>query len=386
MRVMSPPADQYRVEIARNAGDLARYREAWDDLARDASDPNIFHESFNLLPAIDAFGAGRDSRFLFVVRDAGELGKSEAIGFFPMEFKGRFRGLPFRHLVAWQHSQLFLATPLLRRGHEMPAWLALLRWAASHPAEYSLIELPLTLRESETMRSLHRALASIDGTAAVIDSFERSILTRKAPSAEEYGARYGSAGAHREWRRQRRRLEERGTLELRRLERLEDVEPWLDRFMAMESGGWKGDTGSALTNDANEARYFRAVCRTAHASGRLHMLALILDDVPIAMQCNMLARGGAFALKVAYDESFSKYSPGALLELESIADMYRRDDFVWMDSCTRSGHPLMHRIWHDRITIEHVLVAPGGLWGRMIVALYPYLQHAKRTLSRIGSS
>jgi CelD/BcsL family acetyltransferase involved in cellulose biosynthesis len=382
---MDSSADQYRVEVARNADDLTRYRDAWDKLVRHAADPNVFYEPFSLLAAIDAFGAGKDSRFVFVVRDT-DSGNIEAVALFPMELKTRFRGVPFKHFAAWQHPQLFLATPLVRRDCGTLAWLTLLRWARLQSAQFSLIELPLTLREGETMRSLHRVLKSDGDSAAIVDSFERSLLTRKATSAEEYGSRFGSAGAYREWRRQRRRLSERGKLEVRRLEPIEDVEPWLDRFMAMEARGWKGKIRSALVSDPNEARYFRTICRSAHATGRLHMLGLFLDDAPIAMQCNILARGGAFALKVAYDENFSKYSPGALLELENIDDMFRREDFVWMDSCTRSKHPLMHRIWHDRITIEHILVAPGGLSGRLVVALYPYLQRARREFSRIRSS
>ena len=48
------------------------------------------------------------------------------------------------------------------------------------------------------------------------------------------------------------------------------------------------------------------------------MLALRLDGAPIAMKFNVEAGDGAFALKVAFDEAYARFSPGVALEIESI--------------------------------------------------------------------
>ena len=40
------------------------------------------------------------------------------------------------------------------------------------------------------------------------------------------------------------------------------------------------------------------------------MLGLFLDDRPIALKVNFVAGDGAFVFKTAYDEAFSRFSPG----------------------------------------------------------------------------
>lgn len=359
-----------QAELVRERRGLDRHRDAWEALAQASADPNVFLEPFNVLAAVDAFGWRESLRFVFV-RDGKEL-----IGFFPLELKMRFRGLPLRHLAAWEHPHLFLSMPLVHASRGVDAWRGLLRWAAAGGGR--LVELPAVVGGSATRRHLDAALAAEGGTVAVVSAFARALLAPTAANAEAYSARASSASARKEWRRQRRRLGELGRLELRRLAPGDPVEAWVEPFLALEAGGWKGEGGTALASDPRDAAYFRAVCGAAHARGRLHMLGLFLDGAAVALQCNLLAPGGDFALKVAYDERFARFSPGALLELDNIADMLGRDDFVWLDSCAGGSHPLMPRLWSERRVIEHLLVAPGRAAGRAVVALYPWLRRVRR--------
>ena len=52
------------------------------------------------------------------------------------------------------------------------------------------------------------------------------------------------------------------------------------------------------------------------------MLALCLDDEPVALKLNLLCPGGGHTFKIAYDERLEKFSPGVLLELENIRRMH----------------------------------------------------------------
>lgn len=367
----------HRVEVVRTPAELKRFGDVWEDLARQAADRNFFYEPISLLPAIDAFGADRDLCFVFVFETTAASGGASAIGFFPFEVKTSFRGLPLKHLALWRHPQLYLATPLVRETGATLAWRALLRWAAT---EGALIEMPLMLAEGVTYHSLRKAMQREGSTAARVDQFDRAVLMRYNMTSDTYCELASSPGARREWRRQKRRLGELGRLEVRAIQPEDNAETWLDWFLDLEAKGWKRAAGTALASGPAEESYFRAVCASAHKARILHMLGYFLDGVPVAMQCNIIMDRAAFALKVAFDERFRKYSPGALLELENIADMYRRDGFVWMDSCTMRRHPLMHRIWRDRRTIEHLLVAPAHGWGRLVIKIFPYLQQAKRRL------
>lgn len=367
-----------RVEVALTSADLMRQHSAWCDLVSRAADPNVFYEPYNLLAAIEAFGIERGSRFVFVFELVEGSNAARAIGFFPMELKKRFRGIPLKHFLMWQHSQLFLATPLVDAVRGVYAWQALFQWARE---ESHFIEIPLMLAGSATHRFLHDTLRLENGAATVVDRFDRALLVRDNSTSNEYCRKATSNNARQEWRRQRRRLAELGNLAVCAIQPADDAAVWLDWFMDLEAAGWKGGAGTALACSSSEERYFRSICTSAHRIGRLHMLGLFLDGRPVAMQCNLLSENGSFALKVAYDEAFGKYSPGVLLELDNIADMFRRSGFRWMDSCTMRGHRLMHRLWRDKRTIEHLLVAPGGGAGRYLVKLYPFMQALKRRLT-----
>ena len=368
-------ADRCRVEIIIGMEGLCECRSVLAALARRSAEPNVFYEPLCLLPAVEAFGADKESCFVLVLAPApGE----QAIGFFPFERKRKFRGLPVSHLVSWTHPHLYLSAPLVDRNYGVAAWQALLAWArrASHGA---LIEIPMIPGAGGAMQSLSEAMTGEPARLQIVNRFERALLERTADDAETYMRRSSSTGARREWRRQARRLSELGRLETRAIRPCDDATDWAESFLALENSGWKFRQGTAMLQRPNEAAFFRALCASAHREQRLHMLGLFLDDHPIAMQCNLFAHTGAFAIKVAYDERLAKYSPGTLLELENIRDMFGRDDFSWVDSCAKP-EALLHRFWRERRLIQHVLIAPGGWTGQLLVRLFPHLQTARRRL------
>ena len=99
-----------RVSVARNLTELASIVPAWDALARDALEPNPFYESWMLLPALRAFGAGQDVRVVLVWR--GE----RLIGLFPFHHVARYKGMPVSALRSWLHVHCLLCTPLVLAG------------------------------------------------------------------------------------------------------------------------------------------------------------------------------------------------------------------------------------------------------------------------------
>jgi CelD/BcsL family acetyltransferase involved in cellulose biosynthesis len=112
------------------------------------------------------------------------------------------------------------------------------------------------------------------------------------------------------------------------------------------------------------------------------MLALRLDGVPVAIKLNVLGGGGGYAFKIAFDERFEKYSPGVLLELENIRRLHQRPDVLWMDSLATHGHSLAERVWSDKAAFASLLIAPGRLAGRLLLAARPMLRLAKRAARR----
>lgn len=341
-----------QVAVARSAAEAAGFAAAWQALADRAAEPNPFYEPWGLLPALEAYGAGRDSR-IALVQDGARPGR--LIGVFPLEMRRGSRRLPLRHLVAWRHPHLFLATPLVDADRAEEAWRGLLAWSRRQGA--LLLDLP----DQSAEGPVAAALRAVQGGAGSrrLDRFERAVLRRDGGDAEDYMARSSSSGSRKSWRRLLRRLGTQGALELRGLSPGESAAPWIDRFLRLEAAGWKGRGGTAMASSPQAQRYFREMALAAQARGALHMLGLFLGDVPVALQCNLLAGTAGFAFKVAFDEAYATYSPGVLLEVEAIRDLWVREGFEWMDSCASPRSPLMGRLWSGTRPIERRIVATG---------------------------
>jgi hypothetical protein len=104
--------------------------------------------------------------------------------------------------------------------------------------------------------------------------------------------------------------------------------------------------------------------------GRLERLSLELDGQPIAMLASLLAPPGAFSYKTAFDERFSRFSPGVLLQLENLA-MLERAGIAWTDSCAAPDHPMIDSLWRERRALGRFSIAIGGtarraLFGRLV--------------------
>ncbi|RIK79631.1 MAG: hypothetical protein DCC68_12895 [Planctomycetota bacterium] len=129
-----------------------------------------------------------------------------------------------------------------------------------------------------------------------------------------------SAKRRSDLRRARRRAEEAGTVTTEIVApRPDQVDALLDEAFAVEMKSWKGEDGTAMACDPDEAAFCRAYARTASRHGVLRLCFLRIDGVAAAMHVAMVHGGGFWLLKIGYDESFARCSPGMLLIRESIA-------------------------------------------------------------------
>ena len=160
-------------------------------------------------------------------------------------------------------------------------------------------------------------------------------------------------------RRIRRRLEEELDGELMLTECVVD-DATVDRFIRLEASGWKGRQGTALACQPGWAEYFRKVCRGFAGEGRLRILQLGSNTTTVAMKVMAAAGAGLFELRVAYDESFARYSPGTLLEVEAIQHFHRGRD-AWVISNTNHATSPLLRVWPDRCAMTSILAeCPGA--------------------------
>lgn len=338
--------------MARAALDNTRDVARWDALAMHACEPNPFYESWYLLPSLSAFDPKGEVELL--VFEAGE----QLAGLMPVCRSAAYYHRSLPHLRNWLHPNIFLGAPLVATGLEREFWHHVLAWADDHCGVAAFLHIaPLPL-DGPVATSLRAVLQAEGRPAALVGTQERAMLQSNL-SPDAYLEESLSTKKRKELRRQHRRLEEEGTLEFNRQADAECITSWAEQFLSLEMRGWKGEAGSALACRPDTERLFRQCLQGAATRGKLERLDIRLDGKPIAMLANFISGPGAFSFKTAFDEDFSRFSPGVLLQRENLA-VLDRQDIAWCDSCAGEDHPMIDHFWRERRTVGKLNIAIGG--------------------------
>lgn len=347
------------VVVLRGAQAIAEIVPAWDDLAAAALEPNPFYESWMLRPAIELLGAGQDVRLVTVWAD-GRLG-----ALLPLQRESSYKGLPVGTLRSWRHRHCLLGTPLVRAEGAASHVAALVEWFRKAASVVALDYLPAD-------GPIYRLLTKI---ALPTEGYERALF-RRARDADAYLTTAVSRHDRQEVRRRERRLAERGAVAHVALRPGDAVERWIDELLELEARGWKGEQGSALACSEANRRFATEIFTAAFRRGRLQIVGLDLDGRPLARCSSILAGAGGYAFKTAYDETFARFAPGIIVEVDRIRALHDMPDVQWMDSFTDAGNVVLNRLWNQRVRIQGVVFATGAP-GKLALAALPLLRRAK---------
>lgn len=346
------PPDLLRLAAAENSAFIAE----WDDLAVNASEPNIFYESWYLLPSLRGFGPDIS---LFVPCIDGEI-----IGLLPLAFHSHYGRWPVPNVQNWQHPNIFLGTPLIRKGREGEFWQALLAHLDARPGRALFLHIDGMASDGAAAKALEDLCQSQKRRHALVQQSERAYLQSDL-GAEEYYLQTMRGKKRKELRRQKKRLEELGALTFMRSDGSAGLTEWTEEFLALELAGWKGKEGSALACDGATRQLFCDTLSGAAARGQLQLLDLRLDGKPLAMLVNFISGEGSFSFKTSFDEDYARFSPGVLLQIENLA-LLDNPAIAWSDSCAAAGHPMIDSVWAQRRKIGRYSVAIGGAGRRML--------------------
>jgi CelD/BcsL family acetyltransferase involved in cellulose biosynthesis len=350
------------------------WSEPWDRLAATASEANVFAERWFAEAGL-RLETPRDARMLSVW--AGET----LIGMLPVATAHRYGRTPVAHVENWLHHHAFLGTPLIQVGQERAFWAAILGtldeadWAPGFLHVVGLVE------NGPVHRGLAAAAASLDRSCVAVHRRERAFLESHL-SPKDYYEQAVRKKKRKEIGRLTSRLREQGELSFRTYWPSDDLDQWIDEFLALEAKGWKGQAGSALACHPSTDGFFREAVKGAEAAVRLQFLRLDLDGRPIAMLLTFVAPPGAFTFKIAFDEEFARFSPGVLIQLEYLK-VLDRDDIAWSDSCAAENHPMINGLWMERRPIVRVTVPLAGARRRATYAACRSLETGSALLRRL---
>lgn len=255
------------------------------------------------------------------------------------------RRFPLSAYTAVTTPVSFHAIPHLDRDRGGAALKALLR----------RLDGPLLLQSVPTDGEVWKAIAEAAGHVAVLKNWERAMLRPMGSYAEWFDASF-ERKRRKEYRRLQTRLGEQGRFEALTLRPGESPATWVGELLTLEASGWKGRRGTALMADAATVAMLHEAASGLAATGRLRFWKLALDGKPIAMMYAVVDGGEAWLGKIAFDESWAKYSPGVLLILHATEQIFA-EGIAQADSCAIPDHPMINHLWRGRLKVADVMIA-----------------------------
>jgi CelD/BcsL family acetyltransferase involved in cellulose biosynthesis len=339
---------------------VARDLAAWAELEQRAIEPNAYASPHFVIPALRHLDPHVRATVYFVERVTG-TGR-ELVGAGVFQPTAATRLFPMSHLVCYQSRHAYLGGLLLDRAWAGDAFQVLLDHLSGQ-ARQNGIEIPRMWADGD--------LAERVGGRVAGDRQERGTLHRD-PGADQRAVLdprdAGEALLKRslgkrlkDLDRRKRRLADRGEVGWRAHRGIGIPGSVVERFLALEHAGWKGEEGSSLRAKPADEAFFREAVSRFGAEGRALFTELTLDGEAIASTVNFLSGRVGFGFKIGWDPAFKAYSPGLLNEIEFIR--HADEHFPDID-CFDSGSSAdsyINEIWPARRPLATATVATEPL-------------------------
>jgi CelD/BcsL family acetyltransferase involved in cellulose biosynthesis len=361
----------FRVEW-RPFAELAAIADDWRALAARALEPNVFYEPAFALAAQPVFGENAGAGLVWSRATPLRL-----LGLFPATITRRRYGVPLPVLVGWTHPYAPLGMPLVDRDAAEPVIGAWLDHLASRRSPLpGVMLLPMFPRMGALAQALDSVLTRHRGRSVAFAAHERALL---APGAERaaYIERVLPHKKLKELRRQLRRLGDDGVVMTGITNDPAAIPSALGDFLALEAGGWKGRAGTAARGHADVRTFMERAVGQLAAEGKAQVARLFLDTRAIAAIIALRSGDTAWCWKIAYDESYSRASPGVQLLLHVTNALLDDARIARADSCATPDHPMIDHVWRERLPLADRLVRVGPR-GRGAFALARTLETALR--------
>ena len=258
-----------------------------------------------------AFGSPRQVLRVHSVRDE----EGQLLAVIPLVHKGgllaSWKGVPdVRHVPCWDfafaENVAGVATYIVERLLESACWIDLHKVPTSGAAfaalTTSLAETDVLIRTDPVGQD---AVLDLSGTWEEL----RESLPKRLVSNTE---------------REIRRLNKMGQLRHQVLTNEEGLDRALGECFELETKGWKGQYGSPIARQPETLRFYTDLAHASARNGLLALCLLKLDDRLIAFDYCLRLQSRIELLKISYDPTLAKHSPGNVLRYLMLRDELER--------------------------------------------------------------
>lgn len=324
-----------------------------DFLSNRAIEPNVFFTSRFLAPAMPRL-EDREIRLAIIRDETDARSRLRLLMPFSVERPGFAIGAPI--IRAWSNHFGPLGTPLVDAegaGEVMDHFLEVL--GRDEMRLPSVLVLP-DVRLNGPFAQMARAIAMSRNLPVDITGEHARPMLESLLDGEAYLKNSIKSSHMREMRRQWGHLEKLGRVSYEVARQPQDIRLRMEEFLLLEASGWKGKKRTAMLSDRLRAAFAREAVNNLAEIDAARIHTIDLDGKAIASMIVLLMNGDAYTWKTAFNEEFSRYSPGKILTAQ-ITDWHLDDaNIVRTDSCAIPDHPIMSRLWQEREAMGTLLI------------------------------
>jgi len=133
------------------------------------------------------------------------------------------------------------------------------------------------------------------------------------------------------WARREKKLIEKSGADFVVLSKWGEIAPLLDQIYDVEASGWKGEQGSAIKQNKATHKFYTDLIKYYSENDQLRLFILVLNQEIIAFQITTLMNRKIEMLKIGYLESYSKLSPGQVLQTKILRWSFNNPDVNTFD-------------------------------------------------------
>ncbi len=293
------------------------------------------------------------------------------------------------------HEQMEAVAPMVRNGVSLRAPVnehtpgyspvardesAAARLASALMKEASVAEL---LKTDDVTARIWRAEADRLHHRSIVESVQRSPFLAIEGDWATYEKSLSSS-FRQGLRRKKRRLEDEEPIAIEVHDGEEDLDALLGEGFAVESSQWKAERGTAIASDPRTEAFYSAIARWGAARGWLRLVFLRRAGAAIAFRLDLVCDGAYFHVKGGYDTEWARYSPGLILQHETVRHAFEaglaRYEFLGADEAYKLNWTKTVR---ERVALRCFAPTLRGRlrWARRAWAL-PVARRARKVIKR----
>ncbi|MEH1838760.1 MAG: GNAT family N-acetyltransferase [Nostoc sp.] len=127
----------------------------------------------------------------------------------------------------------------------------------------------------------------------------------------------------------------------------EATEKYLSQLIEVEAASWKGTKGKLIASSSTDISFYTNLTRRLSEAGWLEWQLLEVEGKTIAINLAIKLKRSIIIWKLAYDESYAKFSPGTILFEQVVKSAYTDkvdeinliSDFSWYDNWKMDKRP-----------------------------------------------